>query len=113
MAELIDMQQEISWLPLDSNGLYPPTRYGSGSFLYKGHIWLVCGEGVGKSSEVWKYSLVDSKWSQVIVAGGDNPPSCRDGQSISYIGNGRVLLFGGQGTVTYRHISAILILCYC
>jgi len=83
---------------MDGNGLFPSTRYGCGSFMYKGFVWLAGGEGVGKSSQVWKFSVNQSKWMNVTPnISRDDIPSNRDGHSVSYIGNGRVLLFGGQG----------------
>jgi hypothetical protein len=93
---------DISWKELENNGLFPSARYGVDGFLYQNHIWLVCGAGagLGKSSEIWKYSLVDKKWSQVEVKG--DIPSSREGHSINFINSiqDQFLMFGGQGIST-------------
>jgi hypothetical protein len=58
---------------------------------------LVCGAsaGYGRASEVWKFSLSERIWSKAICTG--DAPSPRDGLSGSYIGNGKFVIFGGQG----------------
>ena len=65
--------------------------------VYDNHLWLLMGTGAGngRSSEVWKYSIKDENWSPVLCMG--EIPSARDGHSASYVGNGKFLIFGGQG----------------
>ena len=56
------------------------------------------GAGVGRTADVWRYSLKDKKWEVVVTSGNNSDkPTKRDGHSATYLGNGKVLLFGGQG----------------
>lgn len=81
----------------DGVGKTPNVRLNATSWHYKGQLWVACGagSGQGKSSEVWKFELKSSSWSRVDVIG--DSPTSREGHSGSYIGNGKFVLFGGQG----------------
>jgi len=57
---------------------------------------LGSGSGVGRTAEVWKFNAASCKWSN-LVCKGENIPTSRDGHTVTYIGNGKVVLFGGQG----------------
>lgn len=56
---------------------------------------LGAGAGVGRSSEVWRFDLQTCRWD-VIQTKGDVPTG-RDGHTATYIGNGKFVVFGGQG----------------
>eukprot|EP01039_Chlorochromonas_danica_P004321 gene4321-4742_t len=89
----------------DGRGRTPNIRANAAAWTFDNALWMACGEGsgLGKSSEVWKFDLTTMLWSRVEVLAGDGqaqaqaqPPS-RDGHSIAWIGDGRFVLFGGQG----------------
>jgi hypothetical protein len=81
----------------DGIGKTPNVRTNASSWIYKGDLWVSCGSGSGqgKSSEVWRFDMNKKIWSKVSVVG--EPPSSRDGQSGTYIGEGKFVIFGGQG----------------
>ncbi|RYG69081.1 hypothetical protein EON64_03635, partial [archaeon] len=81
----------------EGSGRTPNIRSSAASWHYKDALWMVCGSGsgLGKASEVWRFDLGSHQWSRFEVAG-DSPPS-RDGLSGTYIGEGKFVLFGGQG----------------
>lgn len=81
----------------DGIGKIPNVRAKAGSFFYNNHLWIICGagSGLGKTSEVWKFDLTNKIWSKPISQG--DLPFGRDGQSGSYIGDGKFVIFGGQG----------------
>ena len=85
------------WQNVDTLGTAPSVRYGSASMVYNNHLWVFggAGAGVGKSSEVWKFSLSENRWYSVVSIG--DIPTSRDGHSVTYIGDGKVLMFAGQG----------------
>lgn len=87
-------------------GQLPATRINSSAFVFGRAIWQIggFGAGVGRSSEVWRYGLEDGQWRLVANNGHDNPPS-RDGHTATPIGNGVVLMFGGQGAPTQNEKS--------
>jgi len=68
--------------------------------VYDDHMWIIMGAGAGngRSAEVWKFSLKTSEWFAVGASG--DIPTARDGHSASYIGDGRFMVFGGQGVPT-------------
>lgn len=94
MTEKIDYEWKIIH---DGQGKTPNIRINSSSFVYKDHLYLVCGAsaGLGKSSEVWRYHLGNNEWENCKCNG--ESPNVRDGHSCSYIGNGKFIVFGGQG----------------
>lgn len=79
------------------DGKTPNVRINTSSWLYKDQLWVVCGSGsgLGKSSEVWKFNVAEKSWNRVTCSG--EPPSCRDGHTGTHIGNGKFVIFGGQG----------------
>ncbi len=81
----------------DGVGKTPNVRTNASTWIYKGDLWVSCGSGSGqgKSSEIWKFDMNIKSWSRVVVMG--ESPSSRDGQSGTYIGNGKFIIFGGQG----------------
>ena len=95
------MSNERTWYEWrvihNGEGKTPNVRISMGSWMYQDCIWVVCGSGsgLGKSSEVWKFSTTDKSWDSVKCTG--EPPRCRDGHSSTYIGDGKFIIFGGQG----------------
>jgi hypothetical protein len=83
----------------DGIGRTPNIRASSSSWIYNNYLWLLCGSsaGVGKTSEIWRFDLKSKVWSKVETSTTDQSPPGRDGQSGSYIGNGKYCIFGGQG----------------
>lgn len=88
---------QLDWRKLVNLGKSPSIRCSNGACVYNDLLWIIggSGAGIGKTSDVWNYSLVENKWELAVCRG--EIPDCRDGHSISYIGNGKFLLFGGQG----------------
>lgn len=93
----IDEKSKYEWQPLVTVSKIPPIRINSQSHLYKDDLilFLGAGAGVGRSQEVWKFNLKTLNW-KVIEPKGDIPPA-RDGHTVTYIGKGKFILFGGQG----------------
>lgn len=85
----------------DGRGRTPNIRANAAAWTFDNALWMACGEGsgVGKSSEIWKFDLTAMLWSRVeVVTGeGQSQPPSRDGHSVAWIGDGRFVLFGGQG----------------
>ena len=81
-------------------GRLPAIRTGATPILHDGSLYIFCGfgAGVGRSSDVWRYSMAEKTWG-VVTTGGNNSdkPTKRDGHSATYLGDGKVLIFGGQG----------------
>eukprot|EP00596_Hydrurales_sp_CCMP1899_P005037 CAMPEP_0119037638 /NCGR_PEP_ID=MMETSP1177-20130426/6124_1 /TAXON_ID=2985 /ORGANISM="Ochromonas sp, Strain CCMP1899" /LENGTH=760 /DNA_ID=CAMNT_0006999199 /DNA_START=123 /DNA_END=2402 /DNA_ORIENTATION=- len=89
---------EYGWKQMPNNNKkVPSVRCNMSGGMYNDHLWLLmgAGAGTGRSSEVWKYSMKNNNWSLVVCTG--DSPTPRDGHSATYIGNGKFLLFGGQG----------------
>jgi hypothetical protein len=82
----------------DGVGKVPNVRYDASTFFYNNCIWVACGggAGLGKSSEVWKFDTIAKEWSRIDIPPNECP-SVRDGHSGTYIGNGKYVIFGGQG----------------
>lgn len=82
----------------DGIGKVPNVRYDAASFYYNNCIWVTCGggSGQGKSSEVWKFDTTTKLWSRIDLPPNECPTG-RDGHSGTYIGNGKFVIFGGQG----------------
>lgn len=80
-----------------TEGKTPNVRANGVSWVYDDSIWLVCGAsaGLGKASDVWKFTLATKLWEKVIVSG--DPPTFRDSCSGAYMGEGKFIIFGGQG----------------
>ena len=93
----IDEKSKFEWRPMPTKSSLPAIRINSQAHVYKDNLllFLGAGAGIGRSQEVWKFNLKTSNWS-VIECKGDIPPA-RDGHSVTYIGKGRFILFGGQG----------------
>ena len=83
----------------DGVGKTPNIRSSSSSWTYNGFLWLLCGasSGVGKASEVWRFDLKTKLWSKIDTSTSEPNPNGRDGQAGAYIGNGKFVIFGGQG----------------
>ncbi len=81
-------------------GRLPAIRTGATPIMYEGNLYLFCGfgAGVGRSSDIWRYSMAEKNWN-IVTTGGNNSdkPTKRDGHSATYLGDGKVLIFGGQG----------------
>jgi len=67
-------------------------------------MYVICGSGagIGRCSDVWKFALKEPNgWTKISAEkGGEHRgdhPSDRDGHTVNYIGDGKFLLFGGQG----------------
>jgi hypothetical protein len=60
-------------------------------------MWMIFGSGagVGRSAEVWRFNLKTFKWTLETCFG--EIPEGREGHTANYMGNGKVILFGGQG----------------
>ncbi len=81
-------------------GKLPAVRTGATSCLHDGSIYLFFGygAGVGRSSDVWRFNIAEGLWSTVQTKGNNSDkPGKRDGHSTTDIGDGKVLIFGGQG----------------
>ena len=92
---------EFSWKTVtNENKKTPPFRSNMAGGVYEDHLWILMGAGAGsgRSNEVWKFSFKDNEWTPVICTG--EIPTGRDGHTASYTGNGKFLLFGGQGIPT-------------
>jgi hypothetical protein len=78
-------------------GVVPSIRYNTDAINYNDALWvfLGAGPGVGRSAEVWKFDLPTCKWELQTCKG--DIPVARDGHSVTYVGEGKVLIFGGQG----------------
>lgn len=81
----------------DGVGKTPNVRASSSSWCYNNAVWVLCGSssGLGKANEVWVFDLRTKLWSKIDT--GESGPTGRDGQAGAYIGNGRFVIFGGQG----------------
>ena len=89
---------EFSWKKLpNATKKIPSIRCNMSGGVYDDHLWLLLGAGAGngRSSEVWKYSIKNGEWSYVSCTG--DAPSPRDGHSATYVGDGKFVVFGGQG----------------
>lgn len=93
----IDEKSKFEWQPLVTSSKIPPIRINSQGHIYKDDLilFLGAGAGVGRSQEVWKFNLKTLNWT-VMEAKGDIPPA-RDGHTVTYVGKGKFILFGGQG----------------
>ena len=93
----IDEKSKFEWQELVTLSKIPPIRINSQSHIYKDDLilFLGAGAGVGRSQEIWKFNLKTLNW-KVMEPKGDVPPA-RDGHTVTYVGKGRFLLFGGQG----------------
>lgn len=82
----------------DGIGRVPNIRSDAASFYYQNCMWITCGagSGLGKSSEVWKFDLASKLWHKIDISPQDSP-TMRDGHSGAYIGEGKFVIFGGQG----------------
>lgn len=93
----IDEKSKFEWRQMPTKSSLPAIRINSQAHVYKDNLllFLGAGAGVGRSSEVWKFNLIKLNWS-LIECKGDIPPA-RDGHTVTYVGKGRFILFGGQG----------------
>lgn len=81
-------------------GKLPAVRTGAAPILHDGNLYLFqgFGAGVGRTSDVWRYGMKEKKWDTVVTSGNNSDkPTKRDGHSATYLGEGKVLIFGGQG----------------
>jgi len=94
-----DMEYKWRVLP-NATKKTPPIRCNLAGGVHHDHLFLLMGAGAGsgRSNEVWRYSLKHGTWEQLEVNG--EVPTARDGHSATYVGNGKFLLFGGQGVPT-------------
>jgi hypothetical protein len=94
---MLEERVEFEWRQISKIGKSPPIRTNTQCAHYKGHLWIFlgAGAGVGRSSEVWKFNIKLGTWNEVECKG--DIPSARDGHSVTYVGNGKFILFGGQG----------------
>ncbi len=97
----LDESISYEWRDVPINGgKLPAIRTGATSCLRDGHMYLFCGfgAGVGRSADVWRFNFADGLWNTVQTKGNNSDkPSKRDGHSTTEIGDGKILLFGGQG----------------
>ena len=61
----------FEWRNLVNLGASPSIRSSTSAFVYGGFLWILGGEGagVGKTSDVWRYSISGSKWDLVTCKG--------------------------------------------
>lgn len=88
---------EMAWKELHSASRMPAIRANTQSFVFKDDLYLFLGSGAGisRTNEVWRYNLVNNKWS-TYPCKGDTPVE-RDGHTVTYIGSGKFVVYGGQG----------------
>ena len=91
------LKSELAWKELNSASRMPAIRANTQSFVFKENMYLFLGSGAGisRTNEVWRYNLVNNKWS-IYPCKGDTPVE-RDGHTVTYIGNGKFVVYGGQG----------------
>ena len=55
-------------------GRLPPIRTGATPIMHDGNLYLFCGfgAGVGRSSDVWRYSMVEKNWNIVTTRGNNS-----------------------------------------
>lgn len=94
---MLEEKVEFEWHQISKIGKSPPIRTNTQCAHYKDNLWIFlgAGAGVGRSSEVWKFNIKLGTWNLFECKG--DIPSERDGHSVTYIGNGKFILFGGQG----------------
>jgi len=97
----LDESVHYEWQDTAMNGgKLPAIRTGATSCLHEEQLYVFCGvgAGVGRSSDVWRFDLTTKLWSVVATKGNNSDkPSKRDGHSTTDIGDGKVIIFGGQG----------------
>ncbi len=85
----------------------PEARTGLAvSFSHNGLAVMFGGFGATYFGDTWLYTIKTSSWTQVIV---DENPAARQGHSMVYVGDQRVLLFGGVD-VSNQYLNDIWIL---
>jgi hypothetical protein len=91
------LKTELAWKELHSASRMPAIRANTQSFVFKEHLYLFLGSGAGisRTNEVWRYNLMTNMWS-IYPCKGDTPVE-RDGHTVTYIGNGKFVVYGGQG----------------
>ena len=97
----LNLSVHLEWREVrNKGGALPAIRTGAKSFYYEDNLYLFqgYGAGIGRSSEIWKMNTVDGSWEVIETLGNNSDKaSARDGHSLCNIGEGLVLLFGGQG----------------
>ncbi len=85
----------MMWSQVEVDGEKPEERQlHSMTNIGKGKILMFGGVRWGKPvNDVWVYDYNSNSWSEILIEG--ISPSERGGQDISYIGDGKVILFGG------------------
>jgi hypothetical protein len=96
---MTDFAQTIdyAWKDLPLSGVFPAVRYNTAPFMYNGGLWMImgAGAGVGRAASVWRFDIEKKEWNEIRTKG--DVPAGRDGHSATYIGNGKYVIFGGQG----------------
>ena len=87
------------WKAVQSFGrIVPPMRVNSAAAVSNNAAYCIGGKGVGQSNAMWKFHLESSEWEELEPTG--EAPKERDSHTLTYVGNDKLLLFGGQGLKT-------------
>jgi hypothetical protein len=96
-----EVELEYIWKNFSTEVTSPSVRSGhSLSYIGNGRVILFGGyDGTNYLQDTWIYNTVSHEW--LLVDTLEIFPSVRSGHSLSYIGNGRVILFGGYDGTNY------------
>jgi len=85
------------WKQLFPSGTIPSPRGHMGFVRVDNDIWLQGGEGAGFSVEkgLWKYNIDKNQW-RLINEEVPNDPSQRESQLFNFLGNNKLICFGGD-----------------
>jgi N-acetylneuraminic acid mutarotase len=75
-------------------GNFTMTSAGGGRII----IYAGKGEDDGYYDDIWEYSLFTNQWTEIVPQGTENPGE-RNNPRITYIGDNKILLFGGKNIV--------------
>ncbi len=87
-----------TWTDLDTPDPEPTSRFNYAMTYNPDNdkVYLFGGSDIGGSGgdETWEYSVSDNVWSQLCLS--SSHPAPRMAHTMQYIGNGIIILFGGE-----------------